>query len=298
MTFRLVREQAAEGVPAAVACRVLKVSESGYHAARSRPPSRRETADHALISTLREIHRDSRGTYGVRRVHAELRLGRHLTIGHGRVERLMRQAGLQGVHHRRWRRSGGNRLPAVFQDHVQRQFVADRPDKLWVTDITQHRTGEGWVYCAAVIDVFSRRCVGWSIADHLPTELVIDAVDMARIRRRPEGTVLHSDRGTQGGFNWSSQHHEFVEVSVGSSSAGSRSGAASETSIAGASEVHTARGCSVLERDREGAIARGSICRCWRGAGSGWPMVPQRWRHATVRYECATLGPLPVFLGA
>lgn len=197
MTFRLVRDLAAEGVPAAVACRVLKVSESGYHAARSRPPSRRETADHALISTLREIHRDSRGTYGVRRVHAELRLGRHLTIGHGRVERLMRQAGLQGVHHRRWRRSGGNRLPAPFQDHVQRKFVADRPDKLWVTDITQHRTGEGWVYCAAVIDVFSRRCVGWSIADHLRTELVIDAVDMARIRRRPEGTVLHSDRGTQ-----------------------------------------------------------------------------------------------------
>jgi len=197
MTFRLVRDLAAEGVPAAVACRVLKVSESGYHAARSRPPSRRETADHALISTLREIHRDSRGTYGVRRVHAELRLGRQLTIGHGRVERLMRQAGLQGVHHRRWRRSGGNRLPAVFQDHVQRQFVADRPDKLWVTDITQHRTGEGWVYCAAVIDVFSRRCVGWSIADHLRTELVLDAVDMACIRRRPEGTVLHSGRGTQ-----------------------------------------------------------------------------------------------------
>lgn len=197
MTFRLVRDLAAEGVPAAVACRVLKVSESGYHAARSRPPSRRETADHALIPTLREIHRDSRGTYGVRRVHAELRLGRHLTIGHGRVERLMRQAGLQGVHHRRWRHCGGNRLPAPFQDHVQRKFVADRPDKLWVTDITQHRTGEGWVYCAAVIDVFSRRCVGWSIADHLRTELVLDAVDMARIRRRPEGTVLHSDRGTQ-----------------------------------------------------------------------------------------------------
>ena len=197
MTFRLVRELAAEGVPAAVACRVLKVSESGYHAAKSRPPSRRDASDQALTSVLHEIHRDSRGTYGVRRVHAELRLGRHLAVGHGRVERLMRQAGLQGVHHRRWRRSGGSRLPAPFQDHVQRQFVADQPDKLWVTDITQHRTGEGWVYCAAVIDVFSRRCVGWSIADHLRTELVLDAVDMARIRRRPEGTVLHSDRGTQ-----------------------------------------------------------------------------------------------------
>jgi len=298
MTFRLVRDLAAEGVPAAVACRVLHVSESGYHAAKSRPPSRRETADKALTATLHEIHRDSRGTYGVRRVHAELRLGRQLTIGHGRVERLMRQAGLQGVHHRRWRRSGGNRLPAVFQDHVQRQFVADRPDKLWVTDITQHRTGEGWVYCAAVIDVFSRRCVGWSIADHLRTELVLDAVDMARIRRRPEGTVLHSDRGTQFGFNRSSQHLEFVEVSVGSSSAGSRSGAASETSIAGASEVPAVGGCGVLARDREGAAARGGVCGCWRGAGGRRALVPQRWRYAAVRFQRAALGSLPVLRGA
>lgn len=197
MRFRLVRELAAEGVPAAVACRVLGVSESGYHAAKSRPPSARQLADAQLTATLHEIHRDSRGTYGVRRVHAELRLGRHLAVGHGRVERLMRLAGLQGVHHRKWRRGGTGRLPAVFEDHVQRQFVADEPDKLWVTDITQHRTGEGWVYCAAVIDVYSRRCVGWSIADHLRTELVLDAVDMARIRRRPDGTILHSDRGTQ-----------------------------------------------------------------------------------------------------
>ncbi|TPW64016.1 IS3 family transposase, partial [Schumannella sp. 10F1B-5-1] len=130
-------------------------------------------ADQALTVTLRQIHETSRGTYGVRRVHAELRLGRHLAVGHGRVERLMRLAGLQGVHHRRWRRGPAGRLPAVFEDHVQRRFTADGPDRLWVTDITQHRTGEGWVYCAAVIDVFSRRCVGWSIADHLRTELVL-----------------------------------------------------------------------------------------------------------------------------
>jgi len=197
MTFRLVRELAAAGVPAAVACRVLSVSESGYHAAKDRPPSRRELADRALTVTLREIHEDSRGTYGVRRVHAELRLGHRSPVGYRRVFRLMRQAGLQGVHHRKWRKAGAGRLPAVFEDHVQRRFVADQPDKLWVTDITQHRTSEGWVYCAAVIDVFSRRCVGWSIADHLRTELVLDAVDMARLRRRPDGTVLHSDRGAQ-----------------------------------------------------------------------------------------------------
>ena len=121
-------------------------------------------------------------------MHAELVLGMRVRIGRGRVERLMKIAGLQGVHHRRWRRGGGGRLPAVFEDHVKREFVADVPDKLWVMDITQHRTSEGWVYCAAVIDVFSRRCVGWSIADHLRTELVIDAIDMARWRRKPVGT--------------------------------------------------------------------------------------------------------------
>ena len=112
---------------------------------------------------IRELHRLARGTYGVRRVHAELVLGLRLRIGRGRVERLMRIAGLQGVHHRKWRRGGAGRLPAVFEDHVKRVFTADAPDKLWVMDITQYRTLEGWVYCAAVIDVFSRRCVGLSI---------------------------------------------------------------------------------------------------------------------------------------
>jgi putative transposase len=197
MTFRLVQELSRDGVPVAVACRVLRVSESGYFGWRSRPPSARAIADAELTAVIREIHATARGTYGIRRVRAELRLGRHRPVGYRRVFRLMRLAGLQGVHHRKWRRGAAGRLPAVFEDHVQRKFVADGPDKLWVTDITQHRTSEGWLYCAAVIDVFSRRCIGWSIADHLRTELVLDAVDMARLRRRPDGTVLHSDRGTQ-----------------------------------------------------------------------------------------------------
>lgn len=197
MTFRLVRELADDDVPVAVPCRVLKVSESGYFEWRSRPPSARDLADAELISVIREVHQTARGTYGIRRVRAELRLGRHLPVGYRRVARLMRLAGLQGVHHRRWRSGGTGRLPAVFEDRVQRRFTANGPDQLWVTDITQHRTGEGWVYCAAVIDVFSRRCVGWSIADHLRTELVIDALDMARWRRHPTGTIVHSDRGTQ-----------------------------------------------------------------------------------------------------
>lgn len=195
--FRLVHEISRDGFPVAVICRVLRVSTSGFYEWRSRRPSARDLDDAHLIDTIRDLHRLARGTYGVRRVHAELVLGRQWRVGHGRVERLMRLAGLQGVHHRRWRRGGGGRLPAVFEDRVRRVFVADAPDRLWVTDITQHRTAEGWLYCAAVIDVFSRRCVGWSIADHLRTELVVDAIDMARWRRKPVGTVVHSDRGAQ-----------------------------------------------------------------------------------------------------
>lgn len=197
MTFRLVETLAGQGIPIAAACRTLGVSVSGFHAWRGRPDSPRTRADRELTAVISAIHSASRGTYGVRRVHAELRLGYGLNVNHKRIERVMREACLQGVHHRKFRRGRVSRLPAVFEDHVKRRFTADGPDQLWVTDITQHRTGEGWLYCAAVIDVFSRRCVGWSIADHLRTELVVDAIDLARIRRKPSGTIVHCDRGTQ-----------------------------------------------------------------------------------------------------
>jgi putative transposase len=179
----------------AVTCRVLKVSRSGFYQWRRRPPSTRDLDDAYLLDTIIAVHAAARGTYGARRVHAELRLGRALPVGRRRVERLMRCHRLAGVHRRRWRH--GRRAEATWPDRVQRRFVADAPDRLWVTDITQHRTGEGWVYAAVVLDVFSRRVVGWSIADHLRTELVVDALDMARWRRRPDGTIVHSDRGTQ-----------------------------------------------------------------------------------------------------
>ena len=128
---------------------------------------------------------------------AAMPLGCQLRIGHKRVWRLLPIAGLQGVYRRRWRHS--QPAAAVWEDRAQRRFHADRPDKLWCTDITQHCTAEGWVYCAVVLDVFSRRVMGWSIADHLRTELVVDALQMAAWRRRPNGTVVHSDRGTRPG---------------------------------------------------------------------------------------------------
>ena len=197
MTYPVITSLAAQGMPVRLICRVLGVSPAGYYDWRRRPASARSAADAALTVTIGEIHTASRGTYGAPRVHAELRLGLGLRCGRKRVERLMRAAGLAGVHRRRSRH--GRPAPACHDDLVRRQFTADAPDRLWVTDITQHRTSEGWVYAAVVLDVFSRRVVGWSIADHLRTELVIDALDMARWRRRPTpaSTVVHSDRGSQ-----------------------------------------------------------------------------------------------------
>lgn len=178
-------------------CRVLKVSRSGYYDWLNRRPSLRTVVDSQLTETIIRVHFDSRGTYGAPRVHAELRLGLGIRIGRKRVARLMRLSGLHGICHPRKRR-GWKPLPAPHEDHVRRQFRADAVDRLWFTDITQHRARDGWVYCAAVIDACSRRIVGWSIADHLRTELVVDALEMARWQRRPQpGTILHSDRGTQ-----------------------------------------------------------------------------------------------------
>jgi putative transposase len=197
MMFRLVRELADDGFDVAVACRVLAVSRSSYYDWAGRRPSARAVEDARLTETIRQVHYDSRCTYGAPRVHAELRIGLGLAIGRKRVARLMRAAGIQGVCHRRKSRSW-RPAPATHADLVQRRFTADSPDRVWFTDITQHRAADGWVYCCAVLDAFSRRVVGWSIADHIRTELVVDALEMARWQRRPEpGTVLHSDRGTQ-----------------------------------------------------------------------------------------------------
>jgi len=200
MIYPVVATLAAEGPPVALCCRLLGVSTSGFYEWRGRPVSLRQKADEALGETIRAIHQMSRGTYGSPRVHAELRLAAGVRCGRKRVARLMRAEGLQGIYRRR-RKGCTVRDPAATPaaDLVNRRFVAERPDALWLTDITQHRTNEGWVYCAVVMDVFARRIVGWSIADHLRTELVVDALDMARWRRKPKAgnTIVHSDHGTQ-----------------------------------------------------------------------------------------------------
>jgi transposase InsO family protein len=180
--------------------RVLGVSRAGYYAWASRPPSQRTLTDAYLAQQVRTIHARSRGTYGAPRVHAELRLGLDIHLGRKRVARLMREHGLQGIHRRRWQgttRRDPQASPAP--DLVERSFTPAGPDRLWVADITQQRTGEGWLYLAVILDAFSRRVVGWSMADHLRTELVLDALDMAISQRQPApGLVCHSDHGCQG----------------------------------------------------------------------------------------------------
>jgi putative transposase len=187
---------AAEGLSVQVACRVLGVSESGYYAWRKRPLSARAIRHAWLTDRIRQVHQASRGTYGARRVQAELVLGQGIRVGHQAIERLMRLAGIQGLSGRpRYRKAS---TQATAADLVGRQFARDEPDQLWVTDITEHPTREGKVYCAVVLDMFSRRVVGWSI-DVAPTAaLVTNALGMAIDTRCPTGpTVIHSDQGTQ-----------------------------------------------------------------------------------------------------
>jgi len=183
--------------PIATMCRVLEVSTSGYYAWLNQQPSKRKQEDAVLSEKIRVIHTRSRGTYGAPRVHAELRAeGVH--VGRKRVARLMRAAGLEGLS-RRWGpvTTVRNREAVPAADLVKRDFKADAPNKLWVADITYVPTQSGFLYLAVVLDAFSRRVVGWSMADHLRTDLVLAALDMALAQRRPVGVIHHSDQGAQ-----------------------------------------------------------------------------------------------------
>lgn len=196
MIYRLVRELAGDGIDVAVACRVLEIPRSSYYDWLGRTASRRDIEDAYLIEEIREIHTASRETYGAPRVHDELRLGCARRIGRKRIARLMRLVGLAGICH--LRKHCGRPATAVHDDLVARCFVAEELDRLWFTDITEHPTREGKLYCCCVLDGFSRRIVGWAIADHVRSELVVDALQMARWNRSTAtGTIVHSDRGSQ-----------------------------------------------------------------------------------------------------
>jgi transposase InsO family protein len=187
------------GHAVATLCRVLEVSRAAYYRWAARPLSTRATANLVLLKQIREVHADSDGRYGSPRIHAELQ-DQGVAASRGRIARLMAAAGVVG---RRARRCVRTTIPAKkrvpFDDLVARRFVAEAPNQLWCGDLTYIHTAEGFLYCASVIDVFSRRVIGWAIDTHMRAELVCEALRMAVANRRGQvaGVIFHSDRGAQ-----------------------------------------------------------------------------------------------------
>ena len=198
MRFRFIEDHRQEH-PVRLMCHVLGVSPSGYYAWRGRPESMRATANRALLADIRRLHERHRGRYGSPRIHAALR-AEGGTASRGRVERLMRRHGIRGVAARRFRpvtTDSRHGLP-IAPDLLGQGFQAPAPNRVWLSDITYIATEEGWLYLAAVLDLATRKVVGWAMREHLRTELVSAALLMAAQRQQPtKGLIIHSDRGSQ-----------------------------------------------------------------------------------------------------
>jgi putative transposase len=213
--FRCVDDQKAAGFPVTAACEAAGVSTSGFYdwsAREAAGPTERQVAEAELVALMREIFDVADGNYGVPRMHTELRRA-GLVVNKKKVRRLMRRHGMAGRCRRRRCRTtfpgpDGFEIP----DLVGRRFDPGAPNLAWVQDITYIPTAEGWLFLASVLDLGSRRLLGYSMADHMRAELVLDALDMAVAARGGDhavaGVIAHADRGSQGGFRWSSQHLE------------------------------------------------------------------------------------------
>ena len=285
--------------PVAVMCRVLGVNRTWFHNWERRAPSDRALTDAWLTEKIKRIHADSRGVYGAPRIHAELRLEHDVRVGRKRVARLMAAAAISGVRPRK-RYQTTIRIPGIAPatDLVERQFKPERPNVLWVADITYLPTSEGWLYLAAVQDAYSRQIVGWSMATHMRASLVVDALNMALARRRPPpGLIHHSDHESQGEFKRSSQR--LIEEGCDGEASWLDDGADGQGTDEVAGEAVAASGCgaAVLAGDHERS---GKCGRCNRGGGiaGGWQsVVPGAWWDANV-HAGFTLRPVSVFRGA
>jgi putative transposase len=198
MRFRFIGDHRAD-YPVTVMCGALGVSPAGYYAWRSRTESPRSAANRELVDDIRRVHRETRGRYGSPRIHVELKAqGRG--VSRGRIERLMRRHGIRAImaHPRRVRTTDSRHDHPIAPNLLNRNFSAAAPNQVWLTDITYVETGQGWLYLAAVMDLYSRRIVGWAMDDHLRTELPLAALNMAISTRRPDPDLIHhSDRGVQ-----------------------------------------------------------------------------------------------------
>ena len=197
MKFRLIADQR-ETLPVRVMCDVLGVSPAGYYAWRGRPESLRKMANRALLTEIRRVHMAHRGRYGAPRIYAALR-ARGYMVSRGRVERLMRHQGIRAITPRRFRvcTDSNHDLP-IAPNRLDQKFTAERPNQVWLADITYVPTKEGWLYLAVVLDLFTRKIVGWAMRGHMRAELTIAALTMAIQRQKPlPGLIHHSDRGSQ-----------------------------------------------------------------------------------------------------
>jgi putative transposase len=198
MKFRLV-EDCRNTWPIHTLCHVMGVSTAGYYAWRSRPDSKRAAEDRTLLADIRQVHSASGNRYGSPRIHAALRAqGRK--VGRGRVERLMRRYGVRGLvaQRRRVQTTDSRHTFPVAPNLLNRQFTAAAPNQVWLADLTYIATGEGWLYMAAIMDLHTRKIIGWAMRDHLRAELATSALLMATQRQRPgAGLIQHSDRGVQ-----------------------------------------------------------------------------------------------------
>ena len=194
----MIASLAGQGHSAKHCCRMLGVAPSGFFYWQSRPPTMLELRTEHLGGLIADIHHASKGTYGTRRVTAELRLGHEIIANRKAVRRIMLRLGLQGLPILKAKRRGPVTDGAAAGDLVLRQFATDAPDRLWLTDITEHPTREGKLYCCAVLDAYSRSVVGWSIDSQQAASLVMNALGMAISNRKPkDGSVVHSDHGSQ-----------------------------------------------------------------------------------------------------
>jgi putative transposase len=198
MRFRFIEDRRAD-YPVTILCDVLGVSPAGYYAWRSRPESPRSAANRAIVDDIKQVHRDTSGRYGSPRIHAELK-ARGRGASRGRIERLMRHHGIRAIMARshRARTTDSRHDHPIAPNLLDRNFTADAPNRIWLADITYVETDQGWLYLATVLDLYSRKIVGWAMADHLRADLPLAALKMAISAQRPApGLIHHSDRGVQ-----------------------------------------------------------------------------------------------------
>jgi len=281
-----IESQKAAGFAVELICRTIGVARSAHYQRAGGQPSARAVRDRELVVTIRKVHVENFEAYGYRKMHLALRR-RGVEVGRDRVKRLMRAHGIQGAKRRgkRWKTTTPDPHATRRPDLVARDFSADAPDRLYVADFTYLRCWEGVVYLAFVIDVYSRRIVGWQLTSHMRASLVCDALKMA-VSTRPRGAdvqlVHHSDRGSQGGFNWSSQH---LDVRSGDGPAGwvdeGVDGPIGDE-VAGQAVASTRYRAVVLAGDHQGPQQRGRRRGGWGLAGGWQPMVSGAWRDGDV----------------